>query len=107
MITLTEKAVEQAKRIRIQNMKENCGLRIGISSGGCSGLSYKMDFEEVPGEHDKVLEFDGLKVFVDPKAYLYLNDIVIDFHSDMMSSSFVFNNPNAKTTCGCGTSFSI
>lgn len=107
MITLTDKAVEQAKRIRLQNMKENCGLRIGISSGGCSGLSYKMDFEEVPAEHDKVLEFDGLKVFVDPKAYLYLNDIEIDFHSDMMSSSFVFNNPNAKTTCGCGTSFSI
>jgi iron-sulfur cluster assembly protein len=107
MINLTTRAVEQAKRIRNQNQKEGFGLRIGLSSGGCSGLSYKMDFEEQPGEHDKVLEFDGLKVFVDPKAFLYLGNVQVDFHSDMMSSGFTFNNPDAKTTCGCGTSFSV
>jgi len=66
-----------------------------------------MDFEENPKDHDRILEFDGLKVFVDPKAYLYLQNMEIDFHSDMMSSGFTFKNPDAKTTCGCGTSFSV
>ncbi len=107
MLQLTERAVTKAKKIRIDNQKEGYGLRIGISSGGCSGLSYKMDFEEKPGENDKVLEFDGLPVFVDPKAFLYLGNVEIDFHSDMMSSGFTFSNPDAKTTCGCGTSFSV
>jgi len=104
---LTEKAVQKAKNIRAENYQENWGLRVGISSGGCSGLSYRMDFEENPKDHDRILEFDGLKVFVDPKAYLYLQNMEIDFHSDMMSSGFTFKNPDAKTTCGCGTSFSV
>src|SRR5262249_37599625 len=107
MIQITDKAIQQAKHLMTTNQKEGCGLRVGIVGGGCSGLSYKMDFEEKPGEGDRVFEFNGLKVFVDPKAYLYLNNIVIDFHSDMMSSGFTFNNPNAKSTCGCGTSFSV
>ena len=107
MIQLTENAIEKAKNLMVSNNKVGCGLRIGISGGGCSGLSYKMDFEEKPGEGDRVFEMGGLKIFVDPKAYLYLNNITIDFHSDMMSSGFTFNNPNAKTTCGCGTSFSV
>ncbi len=107
MVQMTEKAVQQAKQIRANNHKESCGLRLGLVGGGCSGLSYRMDFEEQPGEHDKVMEFDGLKVFIDPKAFLYLNDVEIDFHSDMMSSGFTFKNPQAKTTCGCGTSFSV
>ena len=107
MIQLTDRAIEQAKQIAIKNQKEGFGLRIGIAGGGCSGLSYKMDFEEMPGEGDRVFEMNGLKVFVDPKAYLYLNNMMIDYHSDMMSSGFTFNNPNAKSTCGCGTSFSV
>ena len=107
MIQLTDQAIEKAKNLMVSNNKAGCGLRIGISGGGCSGLSYKMDFEEKPGEGDRVFELSGLKVFVDPKAYLYLNNITIDYHSDMMSSGFTFNNPNAKTTCGCGTSFSV
>jgi len=104
---LTEKAVEKAKKIQQENYGATWGLRVGIASGGCSGLSYKMDFEEKPQEQDRVLDFGGLKVFVDPKAFLYLQNMEIDFHSDMMSSGFVFKNPDAKTTCGCGTSFSV
>ncbi len=107
MIQITEKAIQQAKTIQQNSNKQGYGLRVGIVGGGCSGLSYKLDFEEKPNETDRVLEFDGLQVFVDPKAYLYLNGIEIDYHSDMMSSSFTFKNPNAKTSCGCGTSFSV
>lgn len=107
MITMTERAIQQAKTIMTNQQKENYGLRLGISGGGCSGLSYKMDFEEKPGENDRVVELEGLKLFIDPQAYLYLNNMQIDYHSDMMSSGFTFQNPNAKTTCGCGTSFSV
>lgn len=104
---MTDAAVAQAKEILKKNNKEGYGLRVGVTSGGCSGLSYKMDFEEKPAEKDKVVEFDGLKVFIDPKAYLYLNNVEIGWHSDMMTSTFTFTNPDAKTTCGCGTSFSV
>lgn len=104
---MSDAAVTRAKQILKENQKDNFGLRIGVSTGGCSGLSYRMDFEEKPAERDKVLEFDGLRVFVDPKAYLYLNNVEIGWHSDLLSSNFTFHNPDAKTTCGCGTSFSV
>jgi iron-sulfur cluster assembly protein len=104
---ISEAAVVRAKQILVENNKLGHGLRIGVSTGGCSGLSYRMDFEETPSDRDKVLEFDGLKVFVDPKAYLYLNKVEIGWHSDLLSSNFTFHNPDAKTTCGCGTSFSV
>jgi iron-sulfur cluster assembly accessory protein len=107
MIQLTDKAIEKAKAIMADNGKVGYGLRLGISGGGCSGLSYKIDFEEKPGEEDRVMEFNGLKIFIDPKAYIYLNNLTIDFHADMMSSGFTFQNPAAKSTCGCGTSFSV
>lgn len=106
-MNITEPAVTRAKQILKDNHKEDHGLRIGVSTGGCSGLSYRMDFEEKPTERDKVLEFDGLKIFIDPKAYLYLNNVEIGWHSDLLSSNFTFHNPDAKTTCGCGTSFSV
>jgi len=104
---ITEAAVTRAKQILKENSKEGFGLRIGVTPGGCSGLSYKMDFQKEPGERDKVLEFEGLKVFVDPKAYLYLQNVEIGWQSDMMTSTFTFTNPDAKSTCGCGTSFSV
>jgi len=104
---MTENAIQRTKEIMAKNKKEGYGLRIGITSGGCSGLSYKMDFEEKPGERDKVMEFSGLKVFIDPKAFLYLQNVEIGFHTDMMSSNYTFTNPDAKSTCGCGTSFSV
>lgn len=107
MITLTEKAVQQVKTLLDQQGKPDYGLRVGISGGGCAGLSYKFDFDEKPAEKDKVIEQNGIKVFVDSKSYLFLNGMQIDYHSDLMSSGFVFNNPNAKSSCGCGTSFSV
>ena len=107
MITLTAGAVQQVKTLLDKQGNPHFGLRVGISGGGCAGLSYKFSFEEKPEESDKVVEQDGVKVFVDVKSYLYLNGMEIDYHSDLMSSGFTFNNPNAKSSCGCGTSFSV
>ncbi len=107
MITLTEQAIKQVKTMLQQQGNPGYGLRVGITGGGCAGLSYKFSFEEKPAEKDKVVEQEGVKVFVDPKSYLYLNGMQIDYHSDLMSSGFTFNNPNAKSACGCGTSFSV
>ncbi len=107
MITLTENAVKQVKTMLEQQGNVGYGLRVGIQGGGCAGLSYKFSFEEKPNDQDKVIEQDGVKVFVDTKSYLYLNGMQVDYHSDLMSSGFTFNNPNAKSACGCGTSFSV
>ena len=107
MITLTPNAVNQVKTLLEKQGTPAYGLRVGISGGGCAGLSYKFSFDEKPEETDKVIEQDGVKVFVDVKSYLYLNEMEIDYHSDLMSSGFTFNNPNAKSSCGCGTSFSV
>lgn len=107
MITLTPNAVNQVKTLLEKQGTPAYGLRVGIFGGGCAGLSYKFSFDEKPEETDKVIEQDGVKVFVDVKSYLYLNGMEIDYHSDLMSSGFTFNNPNAKSSCGCGTSFSV
>jgi iron-sulfur cluster assembly accessory protein len=107
MITLTENAVKQIKSLTEQQGKLGYGLRVGITGGGCAGLSYKFSLDEKPAENDKVIEQNGIKIFVDPKSYLFLNGMEVDYHSDLMSSGFIFNNPNAKSACGCGTSFSV
>lgn len=107
MITLTPAAVQQVKTLLEKQGNVGYGLRVGINGGGCAGLSYKFSFEEKAAESDKIIEQDGVKVFVDVKSYLYLNGMEIDYHSDLMSSGFTFNNPNAKSSCGCGTSFSV
>ena len=107
MITLTEKAVGHIKNLLQSQNKANYGLRVGVVGGGCAGLSYKFDFEENPKEQDQVVEQEGVKLFLDPKSYLFINGMTIDYHSDLMSSGFTFHNPNAKSACGCGTSFSV
>jgi len=107
MITLTENAVKQVKNLMEQPGKQGHGLRVGVTGGGCAGLSYKFSLDEKPGEKDKIIEQDGIKVFIDSKSYLFINGLTIDYHADMMSSGFTFNNPNAKSSCGCGTSFSV
>ncbi len=108
MITVTEKA---AKRIRELLEKEGIpadvgGLRLGVQGGGCSGLTYAMRLEKQPRPSDKVFVQDNIRVFVDPKSYLYLAGTVLDFKDDLMQQGFVFQNPNASKSCGCGTSFS-
>lgn len=81
-------------------------LRLSIRGGGCSGFTYEMDFTERTDKYDKMEEINGINIVVDQKSYLYLRGIIIDYTHTLMYSGFVFKNPNAKTTCGCGTSFS-
>ena len=82
------------------------GLRLGVLGGGCSGLSYQFKFDTKPRPKDKVFDFDGVQIFVDPKSILYLHGMTLDYKESLMQSGFVFENPNAKKSCGCGTSFS-
>jgi iron-sulfur cluster assembly protein len=84
---------------------ERGGLRIGVQGGGCSGLSYAMRLETEPRDRDKVFEAFGARVFVDPKSFLYLQDITLDYREELMRRGFVFENPQATRSCGCGSSF--
>jgi iron-sulfur cluster assembly protein len=107
-IQLTPKALA---RVRSAMAKEGVstgtgGLRLGVQGGGCSGLSYNIRFDSQPRERDRVYEFDGVKVFVDPKSYIYLHGMVLDYEETLMQQGFVFRNPNASRSCGCGSSFS-
>jgi iron-sulfur cluster assembly protein len=105
-LQLTDGAVRQLKHLLARDQREGHGLRISIADGGCSGYSYKLDFEKEEKSGDIVLRFDGLNVFVDPQSVGYLKGTVIDFTSGLYGGGFKFSNPNATGTCGCGTSFS-
>ena len=107
MIEITEKAQKEIMRIfSTDTPGENSGLRLAVAGGGCSGLSYKIDFDgQKP--HDNVIDFPEFKVFIDPKSSIYLKGIVLDFKDGLDGKGFVFDNPNAENTCGCGESFSI
>lgn len=107
LIEITDKAIAQIKQIaQTDNPDGKKGLRLAVTGGGCSGLSYKIEFSESK-EKDNVLTFDGVKVLIDPKSSIYLKGIVLDFKDGLNGKGFVFDNPNAKNTCGCGESFSI
>jgi iron-sulfur cluster assembly protein len=106
MIQISETAARQIRSLMAKQGLEEGGLRVGVKGGGCSGLSYTFSWEKQPRLGDEV--FDGpneSKIFVDKKSLLYLNGTVLDYDTSLMSKGFVFNNPNAKTTCGCGSSF--
>lgn len=105
-LILTDNAVEQVKRLLARDKRDGHGLRVSISDGGCSGYSYKLDFEKEEKSGDIVLCFNNLRVFVDPESAGYLKGTVIDFTSGLYGGGFKFSNPNATGTCGCGTSFS-
>jgi len=108
-IRLTEQAVEQVKKMASKHaLADGWGLRVGIKAGGCAGYEYKLDLEETPGDKDRVIEHDGgVSVFVDPKSYLFINEVVIDFSDNLLGGGFKFENPQAASSCGCGTSFSV
>lgn len=106
MVTLTENAVRKIKEVQVAENKPGALLRVSVAGGGCSGLSYKLDFVEAQGEKDKVFEQGGVRVAVDPKSYLYLQGMELDYSGGLNGKGFVFNNPNAKKSCGCGSSFS-
>ena len=107
-LQLTERAI---KRIRTAMAKEGVsaeegGLRLGVMGGGCSGLSYSIKFDTQPRERDRIYEFDGVRVFVDPKSFLYLHGMTLDYEETLMRQGFNFINPNSSRSCGCGSSFS-
>jgi iron-sulfur cluster assembly protein len=107
-IQVTPKAIA---RIRSAMAKEKTspeqgGLRLGVQGGGCSGLTYSVRFDSQARERDRIYDFDGVRVFVDPKSFIYLHGMVLDYEETLMQQGFVFRNPNATKSCGCGTSFS-
>ena len=105
-VSLTAGALEQLLRIRSdQGVPDHYGLRVGVKGGGCSGFSYLLGFDE-PKDQDTVYEFEGVKILMDKAHALYLLGMEVDWLEGLNNRGFVFNNPNAKETCGCGTSFS-
>ncbi len=107
-ITVTEKAIKQILKIREENdIPVDYGLRIGVKGGGCSGLTYDMGFDGEHKDGDTVLSFDDLKLYVDGKSLFYLSGTQLDFSDGLNGKGFVFNNPNATKTCGCGESFGV
>jgi iron-sulfur cluster assembly accessory protein len=106
MINLTPTAVTKVQEILDSQDPKPAGLRIAVVGGGCSGFSYSMAFETNPGMLDKTYNFEGLKVFVDQASLLYLDGAEVDYVESLEGSGFKFNNPNVKSTCGCGSSFS-
>lgn len=106
VITLTAAAITEVKRlINVQGLTDG-GLRLGVKGGGCSGLSYTINFDEKIGPHDQVYDIDGIKVIIDAKSAIYLQGTQLDYYKDLMGGNFKFVNPNANKTCGCGESFS-
>jgi len=106
-IELTKRAAKRIEAILKAEDKLDHGLRVEVISGGCSGMNYNMTFDNEKKEFDKVFESHGLKVYCDLKSWLYLKGVKVDFSNDMLSGGFQIVNPNAKRTCGCGTSFSV
>ena len=106
-LTFTPTAVAKVKEIMAQQDPVPAGLRVGVVGGGCSGFSYSMAFENGAGMMDKVFNIDGLKVFVDATSVMYLNGCKVDYIETLEGAGFKFDNPNVKSTCGCGSSFSV
>ena len=107
MVQLTEKAIGKVREILDSQEPKPAGLRIAVVGGGCSGFSYSMAFENQPNILDKTYAYDGLKVFVDQASLLYLDGAEVDYVESLEGSGFKFSNPQVKSTCGCGSSFSV
>ena len=105
-ITVTESAVKRLVAVMKSDGKDDYFLRMSVEGGGCSGMTYKMDFENEKRDYDKEFESNGLTIVCDLKSWLYLKDVEIDYSDDLLNGGFKIKNPNAERTCGCGTSFS-
>lgn len=107
-ITVTEKAIAKIRSAMAKEgiSPEQGGLRLGVQGGGCSGLSYNIRFDTQPRERDRIFQFGDVRVFVDPKSFIYLHGMTLDYQETLMQQGFVFVNPQATKSCGCGTSFS-
>ncbi len=106
-IILSDSAVKRLRFLLEQRQTPEAGLRLAVKGGGCSGLQYVMEWTEKPRERDKIFEREGVRVFVDPKSYLYLMGTELVFEESLMGSGFKLQNPNVKSSCGCGESFTI
>ncbi len=106
-VVLTAQATTKVREIMATQDPVPAGLRIGVVGGGCSGFQYSMSFENQAGMMDKVFQFDGIKVFVDATSVMYLNGCVVDYVETLEAAGFKFENPNVKSTCGCGSSFNV
>jgi iron-sulfur cluster assembly protein len=106
-VRLTPKAISMAKLALVKRRTPEAWLRLGVRGGGCSGVSYAIEFSDKARERDHVFDFDGLRVLVDPKSLVYLRGAVLDYEVKLMQHGFKFLNPNEKSGCGCGESFSI
>ena len=105
VITLSDRAADRVKEI-MSNAKDNfIGVRVGVTSGGCAGMSYVMEYAKAPNPNDEIIEDKGVKVLIDPKAIMYLLGTEMDYKKEELSSTFVFKNPNETERCGCGESF--
>ena len=107
MIQLTEKAKEEVKKLVQQQAKPGSFLRVGVKVGGCSGLSYEVNFDNELKPGDKIFDASGVMVVCDAKSALYLDGMMIDYSTGLVGAGFKFVNPNAKGSCGCGTSFAV
>jgi len=105
-LALTEKANKQVKKLLEDQTLHGVFLRMGVKGGGCSGLSYSLEFDSELGPHDKKFDVDGVQIVCDAKSYLYLNGVTLDYVTEGLQGGFTFINPQAKSSCGCGTSFS-
>ena len=105
MVTITEIAGQKVKELLEKESKQNFGLRVHVSGGGCHGFQYGMAFDEKANEDDQVYEYHGVKVFVDPQSSMLMTGAVVDYVEGLEGSGFAIKNPQAKTTCGCGNSF--
>jgi iron-sulfur cluster assembly accessory protein len=104
-VTMTPTAVAKVKEIMAQQNPLPSGLRVGVVGGGCSGFSYTMQFENAAGAMDKVFDYDGLKVYIDATSLMYMQGATVDYIETLEGAGFKFDNPNVKSTCGCGSSF--
>jgi iron-sulfur cluster assembly protein len=106
-INISDKAAQEIKKVMAENnIPQTAGLRMGVKGGGCSGFSYMLGFDENSHETDKVIETNGVRVFIDEKSFPYLAGITLDYQDGLTGKGFTFDNPNATRTCGCGHSFS-
>ncbi len=107
MITVSNKAVGKIKDILQAEQKNDGFIRVGIKGGGCSGFTYLLDIEEKETDGDQIFDFNGVKVLIDSKSMIYLAGVELDYTDGLNGSGFIFNNPNATNTCGCGDSFAV
>ncbi len=107
IITLSDNAANRIKKIMSNDKNNSVGVRVGVTSGGCAGMSYIMEYTKEAHPNDEIIEDKGVKIFIDPSAIMYLLGTEMDYKKDQFSSSFVFKNPNETERCGCGESFKV